>query len=175
MRVAHAPGMPETFSPPPTSKKTAIPACITARASRTCRDACRDCLRAIVGKAFPAFPAHVQPAILRIWQEVHCMYILINWVYHWGQPRKATVVKMAPTRPLASRSFCLLAPLCDHRSLSNLLQSSTRAMYTLYQNGRLVPFLVYISCNLLQLTPPLTHSGRVTHIWVNKLSNHWFR
>ena len=33
---------------------------------------------------------------------------------HWGQPREATVVKMAQTRPLASRSFCLLAPLCDH-------------------------------------------------------------
>ena len=23
------------------------------------------------GKTFPAFPAHAQPAILRIWQEVH--------------------------------------------------------------------------------------------------------
>ena len=50
---------------------------------------------------------------------------------HWGQPREATVVKMAPTRPLASRSFCLLAPLCDHRSLSNLQQRNTEAWYTL--------------------------------------------
>ena len=32
LRVAHAPGMPGTFSPPPTSKES------TARASRTCRD-----------------------------------------------------------------------------------------------------------------------------------------
>ena len=45
LRVAHAPGMPGTFSPPPTSKENhylGTPACITARASRTCRDACRD-------------------------------------------------------------------------------------------------------------------------------------
>ena len=45
LRVAHAPGMPGTFSPPPTSKENhylGIPACITTRASRTCRDACRD-------------------------------------------------------------------------------------------------------------------------------------
>ena len=39
-RVAHAAGMPGTFSPPP---RLAIPTCITARAWRTCRDACRDC------------------------------------------------------------------------------------------------------------------------------------
>ena len=62
----------------------------------------------------------------------------------WGQPREAIVVKMAPTQPLASRSFCLLAPLCDHRSFSNLLQSNTRAWYTLHQNDRLVPFLVFV-------------------------------
>ena len=49
----------------------AIPACITARAWRTCRDACRDRLPTVAGKTFPAFPAHAQPAILRIWQEAH--------------------------------------------------------------------------------------------------------
>ena len=63
---------------------------------------------------------------------------------HWGQPRAATVVKMAPTRPLASRSFCLLTPLCDHRSLSHLQQRSTEAWYTLYQNDKLVPFLIFV-------------------------------
>ena len=46
---------------PPNSKETAIPACITARASRTCRDACRDCLLAVAAKTFPAFPAHAHP------------------------------------------------------------------------------------------------------------------
>ena len=49
----------------------AISACITARASRTCRDACRDRLPAVAGKTFPAFPPHVQPTILRMWQEAH--------------------------------------------------------------------------------------------------------
>ena len=51
--VAHAPGMPGTFFPPLTSKGNhyiAIPACITARASRTCRDACRDRLPTVAGK-----------------------------------------------------------------------------------------------------------------------------
>ena len=74
LRVAHAPGMPVTFSPPPTSKENHylwIPACITARASRKCRDACRDRKPVVAGKTFPAFPAHAQPAILRIWQEAH--------------------------------------------------------------------------------------------------------
>ena len=28
-----------------------------------------------------------------------------KWPFHWGQLREATVVKMAPTRPLASSSF----------------------------------------------------------------------
>ena len=59
---------------------------------------------------------------------------------HWGQPHEATVVKMAPTRPLASRSFCLLVLLCDHRSLSNLQQRNTEAWCTLHQNDRLVYF-----------------------------------
>ena len=64
LRVAHAPGMPGTFSPDAEFKGKrglAIPACITARASRTCRDACRDCLPAVAGKTFPAFPAHAHP------------------------------------------------------------------------------------------------------------------
>ena len=37
----------------------AIPACITARASRTCSDVCLDCLPAVTG--ILAFPAHVHP------------------------------------------------------------------------------------------------------------------
>ena len=68
--------MPGTFSPPPTSKETA---CYRSRhASRHVRDA-----RAVMhvgianprwpGKTFPAFPAHAQPTILRIWQEAHCL------------------------------------------------------------------------------------------------------
>ena len=61
LQVAHAPGMPGTFSPAADFKgnrKLAIPTCITARAWRTCRDACRDRAPAVTGKTFPAFPAH---------------------------------------------------------------------------------------------------------------------
>ena len=63
---------------------------------------------------------------------------------HGGQPHEATVVKMAPTRPLASRSFCPLVLLCDHRSLSNLQQRNTEAWYTLHQNYRPVSVLVFV-------------------------------
>ena len=64
LQVAHAPGMPGTVPPAADFKgncELAIPACITARASRTCRDACRDRLPAVTGKTFPAFPAHAHP------------------------------------------------------------------------------------------------------------------
>ena len=64
LQVAHAPGMPGTFSPAADFKGNrwlAIPACITARAWRTCRDACRDRLPPVTGKTFPAFPAHAHP------------------------------------------------------------------------------------------------------------------
>ena len=74
LRVAHAPGMPGMFFPASDFKgnqELAIPACITACASRTCCDACQDRLPVVAGKMFPAFPAHVQPAIWRIWQEAH--------------------------------------------------------------------------------------------------------
>ena len=67
--------MPGTFSPRPTSKKTA--SCRSRHASWHVRDA-----RAVMhvgiaksrgGETFPAFPAHVQPAILRIWKEAHVL------------------------------------------------------------------------------------------------------
>ena len=65
---------PSPFPHPPTHTPTssadfkrncwlAIPACITARAWRTCRDACLDCLPAVAGKTIPAFPAHAHPQL----------------------------------------------------------------------------------------------------------------
>ena len=42
------------------NRELAIPACITARASRACRDAW-DCFATVAGKTFPAFPAHAHP------------------------------------------------------------------------------------------------------------------
>ena len=71
---AHAPGMPETFSPrPPVSDPdmhhstcvTHVPWCMLGSLtngflwSRS------------RGKTFPAFPAHAQPTTLRIWKEAH--------------------------------------------------------------------------------------------------------
>ena len=60
LRVAHAPGMPGTF---PHHRGLAIPTCITARAWRTCRDACRDRRLAVSvedghggGENFPGIP-----------------------------------------------------------------------------------------------------------------------
>ena len=35
-------------------------------------------LKSVAGKKFPAFPAHAQPALLRIWQEAHPMVIQIT-------------------------------------------------------------------------------------------------
>ena len=64
LQVAHAPGMPGAFSPAADFKgnrELAIPACITARAWGTCRDACRDRLPVVAEKTFPAFPAHAHP------------------------------------------------------------------------------------------------------------------
>ena len=57
-------GMSEALSPfvdiwVKLTRKLAIPACITARASCTCRDTCRDHLPAVARKKFPAFPAYV--------------------------------------------------------------------------------------------------------------------
>ena len=71
--VLHALGMAGTFFPPPTARKplvsdpgmhhctcvTHVPWCMSRSLTRG------------GGETFPAFPAHVQPAILRIWQEAH--------------------------------------------------------------------------------------------------------
>ena len=53
----------------------AIPACITARASSTCCDACRDRLTCDGGENASGIPAHAQTAILRIWQEAYSNFI----------------------------------------------------------------------------------------------------
>ena len=73
--VAHAPGMPGTFSPPswvidPGMHRgtcvTHVPWCIPGSITSNWFP-----LKRVAGKTFPAFPAHAQPAILRIWQEAH--------------------------------------------------------------------------------------------------------
>ena len=71
---AHAPGMPGTFSPPPQVSDpdmhhgtcvTHVPWCMPGSLTSSFLWNRRR------GKTFPAFPAHAQPAILRICQEAH--------------------------------------------------------------------------------------------------------
>ena len=70
----HAPGMPGTFSPSPQVSDpdmhrgtcgTHVPWCMPGSLTSGFLWNRRR------GKTFPAFPAHAQPAILRIWQEAH--------------------------------------------------------------------------------------------------------
>ena len=74
---AHAPGMPGTFSPPPQVSDpdmhhgtcvTHMPWCMPGSLTSSFLWNRRR------GKTFPAFPAHAQPAILRIWQEAHWLW-----------------------------------------------------------------------------------------------------
>ena len=75
---AHAPGMPGTFSPRPRVSDpdmhhgtcvTHVPWCMSGSlTSGFLWSRSR-------GKTFPAFPAHAQPATLRIWKEAHCALV----------------------------------------------------------------------------------------------------
>ena len=74
LRVAHAPGMPGF----PRHCGLAIPTWHASRHARHTRAVMhagianyRLPLKSVAAKTFPAFPAHAQPAILRIWQEAH--------------------------------------------------------------------------------------------------------
>ena len=65
--------MPGTFS---RHRQVAIPTCITAlRDPRAVMHAGIAnkwfSLKSVAGKTLPAFPAHAQPAILRIWKKAH--------------------------------------------------------------------------------------------------------
>ena len=70
LRVAHASGMPGTFSPPPRDSDpdmhqgtcvTHVPWCMPGSLTSAFL------LKSVAGKTFPAFRAHAQPASLRIW------------------------------------------------------------------------------------------------------------
>ena len=78
---AHAPGIPGTFSPPPRVSDPDMH-------QGTCVTHVLWCMPGSLttvflwirrqGKTFPAFPAHAQPANLRIWQEAHAQRRTIN-------------------------------------------------------------------------------------------------
>ena len=117
------------------NRQLAIPACITARAWRTCRDACRDSYSVVVGKTFPAFPAHAQPAILRIWQEAHgvlptdaSIEDALKSVYNYTKPEGRfngwDSSESYPIRPF-SRSTTLISNESAHLKLHEMyLQGS---------------------------------------------------
>ena len=69
----HAPEMPGTFSPPPrvsdpdTHHSTCVPHVLARAVMHPGIANLRLPLESVVGKTFPAFPAHAQPAILHIW------------------------------------------------------------------------------------------------------------
>ena len=84
---AHAPGMPGTFSPSPHVSDpdmhhgtcvTHVPWCMPGSLTSGFIWNWRR------GKTFPAFPAHAQPAILRIWKEAHGKTTRYsNYIYLW--------------------------------------------------------------------------------------------
>ena len=56
---------------------------------------------AVAGKTFPAFPAHAQPAVIRIWKEAHYV-TLLSW---WGESTGDWWNPLTNVRDL-SFSFC---------------------------------------------------------------------
>ena len=89
LRVAHAPGMPGTFSPPPPFSDpdmhhgtcvTHVPWCMPGSLTSGWFH-----LKSVAGKTFPAFPAHAQPAISHVWQEV---YATDKWCRTGSYPKR---------------------------------------------------------------------------------------
>ena len=77
LRVAHASGMPGTFSPPPRVSDPDMHHGTCVKHVPWCMPGSliiafsRFPIKSVAGKMFLAFSAPVQPAILRIWQEAH--------------------------------------------------------------------------------------------------------
>ena len=77
------------------------------------------------GKTFPAFPAHAQPTILRIWQEGYGMYVCLNiliWLMIFKKSERyvpawelgmVTVTSPDEGHDFVSRSFCLIILQCN--------------------------------------------------------------
>ena len=82
-RVAHAPGMPGTFTPPPLFSDpdmyhgtflTHVSWCMPGSLASSFL------LKLAAGKKFPAFPAHAQPAILRIWLVAYGLELILAMI-----------------------------------------------------------------------------------------------
>ena len=112
VRIAYAPGMPGTF---PRHRQVAIPACIPARASRTCRDTCRDCYLVV---SFEVGGEENVPGIPGTCATRNFTYLIgVPWVVasHWNRCDVITyiyanvtwtVTKRRPTQSMSRR--CIL-------------------------------------------------------------------
>ena len=83
--VAHAPGMPGMFSPPPQVSDPDMQhsTCVTHVPSSMPGLLTSGFLWSwLSGKTFPAFSAHAQPAILHIWWEAHYDVIMLHMFTH---------------------------------------------------------------------------------------------
>ena len=109
--------------PPPVFKgnrSLAIPACITARAWRTCRDACRDRLLA---KTFPPFPAHAHP---QFWvsgkRPIAC--------YHGWQKIAHDTRAVVPCKQILLHSYLLSRVETDQTLFrTNIITESSLSMH----------------------------------------------
>ena len=115
---AHAPGIPGTLSPSPQVSDpdmhhgtcvTHVPWCMPGSLTSGSLWNWRR------GKTFPAFPAHAQPAMLRIWQEAHC-----SWLYAYIQMESPKWYPYIYCHALNGKVVCnifplLLSALCSHR------------------------------------------------------------
>ena len=110
----------------------ATPACITARTSRTCRDACRERWPVVAEKTFPVFPA--QPAILRNWQEVHGVVL--------GANRFAGAVLSTFGSCKYSHDWCIMISSCLHNAFW-----TTNRCFKQYQTW-FSNLVVNVVCNL---------------------------
>ena len=88
-------------------------------------------LKSVMGKTCPAFPAHAQPAILRIWQEAH----FITWFDHVGtvycQKLSKPPSPFAPPIPQRNVLSCLVfnQPDAIQCVAINMLSVVTRSMW----------------------------------------------
>ena len=136
-----------------------MPSWITARVSRACPEVFRDPSTTVTGETFPAFPAHAQPAILRIWYETHVqfhMLVKINTVNQRG-----TDTYFVPHHHLNHCNIIFVGLLSTHYNGIRIQAKMFSTKQVCFQIRSVICFIVPYS---------LTHSGQVTHICVGNLT-----
>ena len=135
LRVAHALGISGTFPKPPQVSDPYMHHVHGARAVMHAAIAnCRFHLKSVAGKTFPAFPAHAQPAILRIWQETHgdnkilvpytwrinskyylhfALYTDSRWLHQWRWGNNADMYSISFV--LLMYLFCFMIDYASHK------------------------------------------------------------